>query len=174
MRMDRQLWKILQFSWVYSYNSCMCASCLWRLIEYHTPVCLVGACLKPRRRNSAAFHDFSSRIPRNRRLGRSALYLILSIFFLPLTWNLHVFWFIGAQNFMEPIQIPPEVYGRKITKLWRTVVRGSDQMCSLFSLQCLIWVRRSRDNEQRPPIDKERRADWFWTRSETLVLGVCS
>lgn len=135
MRMDRQLWKILQFSWVYSYNSCMCASCLWRLIEYHTPVCLVGACLKPQRRNSAAFHDFSSRIPRNRRLGRSALYLILFIFFLPLTWNLHVFWFIGAQNFMEPIQILPEVYGRKITKLWRTVVRGSDQMCSLFSLQ---------------------------------------
>lgn len=42
-----------------------------------------------------------------------------------------VFW----QNLMEPIQIPPEVYGRKITKLWRTVVRGSDQMCSLFSLQ---------------------------------------
>lgn len=156
-----------------------CSFLLKRLIEYHTPVSLVEACLGPQWRNF--------NIPQWFFLHPEALGInqicppsdCISFVFVSHLESSRVSLY-RSENAHGVNPEPPGGSWEKNNGLSCKVQESPQEArfrCVgyfLYSPECLVWVRSSRDNEQRPPIGKERGADWFRTRSETLVLGVCS
>lgn len=152
---------------------------LERLTEYHAPVSLVEACLGLETPDLELWNIPQCFFlhPETLRIKQIChLYLTVSVFFC-LSPGIYLC-FGSSQYLMESIHNLQVVHGRKVTN-WVVKFKNHHKRLRcigqvLYNPECLVWVRSSRDNEQRLPIGKERGADWFRTRSETLVLGVCS